>query len=201
MFPDLSSIWQSTVIKFTPEQDRIDQYWTEIEEAYCSKGRYYHTLQHLREMFQLLTQYQKELVDPDALNFAIFYHDIIYNPTRKNNEERSAKLASDRLRSLGLSEDRIRHVHSMIEATKGHSKSSNRNTNFLLDFDLVILGGSLKAFEEYTRQIRKEYAIFPDLLYQPGRRKVLKALLQQEHIYKIPAIRAYYEKQARENIQ
>lgn len=53
---------------------------------------------------------------------------------------------------------------------------------------------------QYAENIRKEYSIYPDALYQPGRRQVLQHFLAQEHIFKTPVFRERYEKQARENI-
>jgi predicted metal-dependent HD superfamily phosphohydrolase len=40
-----------------------------------------------------------------------------------------------------------------------------------LDADLSILGKDLDTYLAYTKMIRKEYSIYPDFLYKPGRKK------------------------------
>jgi len=37
-----------------------------------------------------IKKYKRELDDLDSIRFAIWFHDIIYNPKEKNNEENSA---------------------------------------------------------------------------------------------------------------
>jgi predicted metal-dependent HD superfamily phosphohydrolase len=53
---------------------------------------------------------------------------------------------------------------------------------------------------EYTKQIRAEYAIYPDLLYNLGRKKVLKHFLEMPSIYKTPPFQVLYEAQAKANL-
>lgn len=53
----------------------------------------------------------------------------------------------------------------------------------------------------YTKQIRKEYSIYPDFLYKPGRKKVLEHFLQLENIFKTDYFKTKYEVQARKNIE
>ncbi|MCK7556860.1 hypothetical protein MKQ70_18295 [Chitinophaga sedimenti] len=76
---------------------------------------------------------------------------------------------------LGYSPAGIRKVSEWIIATKTHGDTAvDSDLSYLLDIDLGILGAPLMSYVEYTRQIRQEYRIFPDLLYNPGRKKVLK---------------------------
>jgi predicted metal-dependent HD superfamily phosphohydrolase len=49
--------------------------------------------------------------------------------------------------------------------------------------------------------VRKEYAIYPDLLYRPGRIKVLKYFLEKPRIYHTPYFWEKYEEQARANME
>ncbi len=45
--------------------------------------------------------------------------------------------------------------------------------NYLLDADLSVLGKDRETYLVYTQMIRKEYSIYPDFLYKPGRKKFL----------------------------
>ena len=80
-------------------------------------------------------------------------------------------------------------------------KSEDYDTNFLLDADLAILGQDRKIYENYIQHIRKEYSIYPDFMYKPGRKKVLIHFLEFEEIFKTDYFKVKYEEKARENIQ
>ena len=56
-------------------------------------------------------------------------------------------------------------------------------------------------YDTYCQQVRKEYSIYPDFLYKPGRKKVLEHFLNMERIFKTTYFFDLYEAQARENLR
>ncbi|HMF72048.1 MAG TPA: hypothetical protein VK616_11260, partial [Flavitalea sp.] len=74
-------------------------------------------------------------------------------------------------------------------------------TNFFTDADLSILGAAPDVYLNYTNMIRKEYKLFPDFVYRPGRIKVLQSFLNMQYIFKTDYFRDKYEIQAIENIR
>jgi predicted metal-dependent HD superfamily phosphohydrolase len=66
--------------------------------------------------------------------------------------------------------------------------------------DLCILGADPIKYVDYCGRIRKEYNIIPDIIYKPGRAKVLKHFLEMERIFKTKHFFQLYEEQARLNI-
>jgi predicted metal-dependent HD superfamily phosphohydrolase len=197
----LKQEWEKLCARYTPELAFISQLWDEIEQAYTSKGRHYHTLGHLAYMLQLEARYKPAFKQRDLLLFAIYYHDVVYSSSQSDNEEKSAELAEKRLRDLGLPASDIAYVSKMILATKAHEEHADAMTNFLLDLDLAILGADIQKYDAYNRAVRKEYSIYPDLLYKPGRRKVLRHFLAQPTIYKTAIFQQAFEEQARYNLQ
>lgn len=185
---------------FTKSNDLIDSLWKEIEIKYTEKGRYYHNLLHLENMFQELEVVKNRISNVTAVSFSLFYHDIVYKATSKSNEEKSALTAETRLTELNLHKDAIKTISSQILATKYHQKSDDEDTNYLLDADLSILGKDFETYMIYTQMIRKEYSIYPDLLYKPGRKKVLNHFLELNSIFKTEYFKEKYEARARENI-
>ncbi|OCA72950.1 HD domain-containing protein [Chryseobacterium arthrosphaerae] len=183
------------------DHERISRLWNEIETKYTEKGRYYHNLLHLDNMFQELEAVKDRISRFTLLSFALFYHDIIYDATSKSNEEKSAVTAEKRLSELGLSHEEIKIVSDQILATKSHQKSENMDINYLLDADLSVLGKDRETYLVYTEMIRKEYSIYPDFLYKPGRKKVLRHFLELENIFKTEYFRDQYETHAKENIE
>lgn len=187
-------------LEFTQDHYLIENLWTEIEKKYSEKGRHYHNLEHLENMFSELDSIKDKIENWIDISFGVFYHDVIYDATSKVNEEKSAEFAKLRLEKLNLKQGSIDKISAQIIATKVHQKSEDNDINYLLDADLSILGKDLEIYLDYTKKIRKEYSIYPDLLYKPGRKKVLKHFLELENIFKTDSFREKYEVRARENI-
>ena len=197
---NLKDQFEQLCLLFTDDPDLISSLWKEIETQYAEKNRHYHNLLHLENMFRELGSVKSDLSDFNGVSFSVFYHDIIYKATSKSNEEKSALKAAERLSELGLHQNNIKIISDQILATQFHEKSENKDTNYLLDTDLSILGKDFEVYMEYTRKIRKEYSIYPDLLYKPGRKKVLTHFLELDSIFKTDYFKEKYEIQARSNI-
>lgn len=196
----MKELFFSIASKYTTDASVLAQFWQELEKNYTPKKRHYHTLIHIKHMLRLAEENREAVEDWDVFVFAIFYHDVVYRVLKSDNEEKSAMLAEKRLTQLGLSKDRIALCSVLILATKTHQISTNSDCNLLLDLDLSILGASWERYEEYARQIRREYSVYPDFLYKPGRKKVLERFLERDFIFKTPAFRAKFEAQARGNL-
>jgi predicted metal-dependent HD superfamily phosphohydrolase len=190
----------SSLQHYTSDPKIQQSMWSEIDTSYSKSNRHYHNLNHLNVLLHELTPMQREFNDWDTVIFAIVYHDAIYNTLNQNNEEKSAALAVKRLTSLGLTAEQTTACEKLILATKKH-EPADRETNLFTDADLSILGSDPVTYHEYTKQIRKEYSIYPDFMYNPGRKKVLEHFLNMAHIYKSSEFAGKYEQQARKNIQ
>lgn len=149
----------------------IARLWREIYEKYSGKKRHYHNLDHLSNMLTQLGACRHLVADWDSVLFALFYHDLVYDPTLKDNEEKSAAEAEKKLRSLGVPAATMNHVNELILATKSHKVSPENDVKLFTDADLSILGSTEDEYEQYHNNVRKEYSIYPDILYKPGRRK------------------------------
>jgi predicted metal-dependent HD superfamily phosphohydrolase len=196
----LSQAFSKAAFQYTRDQGLVDKLWAEIETAYSSRKRCYHNLNHLDHLFRTLTEVQNMLQDVNIIIFSIAYHDIVYNTLKSNNEEKSASLAHKRLTSMGCPSQQIEICVEQILATKHHQPSPNSDTNYFTDADLSILGEPEDAYLDYCQKIRKEYSLYPDLVYKPGRRKVIEHFLAMEKIFKTNEFRNRYENQARKNL-
>lgn len=175
-------------------------YWNEVETRYIAKGRYYHTLRHLDHLLQELVPHKQRIANWHTVVFAIVYHDVVYNTLKSNNEEKSAAFAEERLTSLSYPPAELARCKHLILATKKHAYS-DAETNLFTDADLAILGSDPQTYKRYTEQIRAEYKLYPNLVYYPGRRKVLEHFLGMEQVYKTQAFSERYETAARKNLQ
>jgi len=195
--------WTDLVSRYSKDHALKSTLWEELKSYYQGKNRHYHNLAHIQDLLQQAADYQQFITDWDTLQFAIWYHDIIYNVRRKDNEARSAELASQRLKSFGYTEQKRTACANLILATKTHeipAELENDDAKWLLDFDLSILGKSQPTYQEYVQKIRKEYHIYPDFLYKPGRKKMLQYFLNKEQIFKTETYVTLYEEQARSNL-
>ena len=63
--------------------------------------------------------------------------------------------------TTGLSSAVIERVQELILATKHKSAPATHDAALLVDVDLAILGAPVERFDEYERQVRKEYGWAP----------------------------------------
>jgi predicted metal-dependent HD superfamily phosphohydrolase len=196
----LSIIFQELCRKYKSGEEHSLRLWEEIRIAYTKPRRYYHNLEHLENVLKDLEPLKASITDWDTVILALCYHDVVYNPRKNDNEEKSALVARKCLQSISYPEEKIALCESHILATKGHVKSDCLDTNLFTDADLGILGSSWPVYHVYSMNIRREYKMYPDLLYKPGRRKVLEYFLKMERIYKSDVFHLKYEAQAKANL-
>ena len=180
-------------------KEYIHEAFDNIVREYESPGRFYHNLEHL---YDCINNIEFD-IDHQAV-IALFYHDVIYDTHAKDNEERSAEFAKQELEKLNIPSYVIPEVQKYILSTKhdqeeitplGEVCFSNIN-----DLDLLILASDKYEYDEYSKNIRKEYSWVRDDLYYAGRLKVLRFFLNKTKIYHSRYF-SWAEKLARENIE
>jgi len=196
---NLEKIYSELLSNIGFSANEIQQNWLDLEKAYSKKSRHYHNLTHLKEMIESFETYSNRLQNPNGILFSIFYHDYVYSASKKDNELKSAEYA---LKILPENIDLNKQlVFDAICATQQHQQNEIEDINWLIDFDLKILAKDWDDYKIYFEQIRKEYRIYPDFLYKPGRAKALKHFLENEFIFQTEEFRSLYEEKARINIE
>lgn len=186
---------------YTNNNQLINELWTEVETHYSDKNRHYHTLQHLDKLLVQLTEVKDAIHNWETILFTLYYHDIIYKSLNSDNEEKSATLAEKRMKQISVPDDMIVLCKKQILATKTHLSSTESDTNYFTDADLSILGQDWETYSLYYKNVRKEYIIYPDLVYNPGRKKVLNHFLTMDRIFKTNFFYDRFEVQAKRNLQ
>ncbi|QYS92499.1 hypothetical protein JJC04_07315 [Flavobacterium covae] len=176
----------------------INTRWELVDKNYSKKNRYYHNWIHIEAMTKNWLEYKNQLENPIEVLLGIYYHDVIYVSTRKDNELKSAQLIFKEFKKS--KEIDLNIIYNLILCTQTHNATTN-DEKWLVDFDLQILGKDWKIYKNYCEQIRKEYRIYPNFMYNPSRKKALLHFLDKETIYQTEPFRTQYEKQARENIK
>jgi len=199
----MESRWMSLLIDMALETERKTAY-ENIAKSYAEATRYYHTLNHIEfclNFFDKVIQDGCDFVDPFSLELSIWFHDVIYKPTRHDNEVRSAAYASEILANLGVNKDKIGEIRNFIMLTKHPSKPGSNDEKLLVDIDLSILAADQVVYDKYENDISLEYAHLPRFLYKRGRKKFLKSLLKMDSIFFSSYFVQSYEEKAKNNLQ
>src|SRR4051812_42451988 len=109
--------WVRLLAHYSVEPGAAYPVFDRLVAAHSEPHRHYHTLEHLNEMFKVAGKLADAANDPMAIQLAIWFHDAVYDPRGKDNEERSAALAVDLLRPLGVTDETVARVAAMIRAT------------------------------------------------------------------------------------
>lgn len=199
----VKSVWEALATRLELAEEAALTFWQEIEAKYESTGRYYHNLAHLEAMLKAYGDHEAEIETKDALLLSVYFHDLIYNPMRKDNELKSAERMKVLLGSTPVSKEIIDTCYRQILQTKEHqlTEKSKRDDAFFLDFDLEVLSRSWPEYQEYATQIRKEYWMYPKLLYNKGRRAAMTKFLERDQIYFTEIFQTKKEATARANMK
>jgi predicted metal-dependent HD superfamily phosphohydrolase len=168
---------------------------------YDIPSRAYHNIDHIEHCLKELQIYLEDHSAPMTVQVALWYHDIIYDVTKKFNEERSAQWAREDLAFIEIPEKTISDIERLILATR-HTGYPNEKEDekLVVDIDLSILGQSPEVYDRYARHIRTEYAHVDERKYNEGRIVFLRNMLGRSAIYQTAFFNDRYEKTARDNM-
>src|ERR1700756_1811673 len=165
--------------------------------AYAAPNRHYHNLAHVEDCLDKLARVDDlSAAEREILTEAIWWHDVVYDPTRSDNEELSARLAEQHVAA------NIRvEVGRLIRLTKTHQvEPADKLGAILISIDLSILAAEPPRYDAYAAAIRKEFAHVPDDAYRAGRAEVLSRFAARPVIFPDATFARTCEKQARENL-
>jgi len=177
------------------------QWWEFIETHYEEPTRFYHKFTHLEELFKYRDQFAAQLSDKDSVDLAIWFHDVIYNPKSKTNEEESAKVFEAFANQCNLNETKKVKVYDWIVATKDHQADHlDDDGKLFLDMDMAILGSKWPEYFTYTKLVREEYIHYSNLLWCIGRGMFVTKTLGSKQIFHTKFFHDQFEHEARTNM-
>ena len=168
--------------------------WLDVGSRYTEPHRHYHTLEHIAASLAHLDEVEQ---NPD-IEGAIWFHDVIYDPARTDNEERSAEFFLESTRQW-IDPDWAARIHRLILATDFRTpRQDDPDARLMTDIDLAVLGAADDLYDAYARAIRLEYAHVSDDVFREGRTRVMKRFIEQP-VYRTPFFQSR-EAAARANI-
>jgi predicted metal-dependent HD superfamily phosphohydrolase len=191
-----TDLWRSRVVS-PPSPDGATVY-AELCRLYTAPYRRYHNLGHIHDCLRLVDEVAPLLVDRDAVEFGVWFHDAVYDTGVANNEWRSAELFLER--TAGASFVFRHRVCGHILATR-HTRTARGNDRcFLVDIDLSGFGAPWDEFMRNGDLLREESSSQSDEKYHAGQVFFLNALQQRPHLYQTEYFRDRYEAIARANL-
>ncbi len=198
---ELKSQWQLLFEHSAGDRREERKVLRNLIDAYSQAHRFYHGLSHVKHILGVISPFQGQAKNYRAIQFAAWFHDVVYHPHAKDNEEKSAEYAAKVLTKLNVCSATIDAVTQMILNTKYHQAApEDIDSQILLDADLAILGADQASYRLYAQGIRREYARLSSAEYRSGRIQVLQKFLKRPRIYYTQPMFAQYETKARHNI-
>jgi len=190
-----SRLWQSAAA-----EGNARDWYERLTAAYAEPQRFYHNQRHIAECLAEFDRARALAKDPVAVEFALWFHDAVYDPKSGDNEEQSAELATSCLNDAGLSR-LAADVGEFVLATKSHEARGLSDAALVIDIDLSVLGRDTAGFEAFEEQVRQEYRFVPKVIFNLKRAQVLKRFLERPRLYTHEQFFQRYEAQARQNLE
>jgi predicted metal-dependent HD superfamily phosphohydrolase len=200
MTRDLQRRWQGFWKSLGVASAISEPVFARLRARYAERHRAYHTLDHIAGCLAEFDAVRALARNGEAVEMAIWFHDVVYDPHRGDNEEQSATLAQCELQRLVASPALSDTVAALVRATTHTVVVTDPDHQLIADTDLAGLGQFWSVVEESSRNIRREYAFVPEDDYVKRRRDLLQSFLERPFIYYGAHFRRRYEQQARANI-
>ena len=169
-------------------------------QHYREPHRHYHTLEHIEHCLLQFDDCADLLEVADAVELAVWFHDVILVAGAADNEQRSAELY------LQLTESRqaepLRQlVYRLIMATLHDGQSlDDPDAAYMVDIDLSSFGLDWDGFLRDSANIRAENPQVCDADYQLRQTGFQRSLLARPRFFLSNFFFERYEQQARDNL-
>lgn len=202
---ELGARWTVLCQTLRVSEAATNKWWTIVRDGMQEKQRHYHTLTHLEELFAHADAFKSHLRDPCAVDLAIFFHDVVYNPRAGGgkNEDDSAVVFSNFAQEVDLEPATLAKVFRWIVQTKHHrcDESDDDDCKFFMDFDMAVLGWERAAYARYAQDVRKEFIHVPEGIWCKARAAFLEITAEVPAIYATAAFRERFDAPARANLR
>ena len=173
-----------------------------VDARYREPHRHYHGPQHIEHCLRQLDRAGDEVINRDAVELALWFHDVVFDVPRapaEYNESRSAEFFLDCLEGRGVAELRA-DVSRLIRVTSSSASPKAPDEHFMVDIDLSGFGQPWPEFLRDSRAVRAEQPRIPDDEFSQALHKLMQSLLARPNFYFTEFFRSHYEQTARDNI-
>ena len=176
-----------------------DDVYDEVRDYYSEPGRYYHTPKHIEHCLGQFDLAAGEMDNADAVEMAIWFHDLVYDTHAQDNELQSARHFVESANDSMEAEFKAM-VYDLIMTTAPPRMPKTTDQEFMLDIDLSSFGLPWDDFVRDSTAVRRESKQLSDAEFFPGQRAFLESLVNRQHFYFTEFFRSRIERAARSNI-
>jgi predicted metal-dependent HD superfamily phosphohydrolase len=178
---------------------------SDIRALYNAPGRTHYNASYLDRLLDQFQPLRPFLSNPDAVELAIYYQDIVSDPIANDNEfESMAQMVAD---LAGVIDGwTLRTAAVLIEAKAEQDIPSDLAEDltidcaYFLDIEQSFLGADQSDFDEYECTLRTEYSFLPDADYRTARAEFIMDALTQDRLFFTDYFSRRYEIRARQNL-
>ena len=170
-----------------------------LEQHYAEPQRYYHNAAHIDHCLAQFDNVAAEISDPEAIELAIWFHDVIYDPKADDNEQKSAELFQTvvgKQRNIAF----VSKVVDLIELTFHRLAPLNTDQQYILDIDLSSFGLPWELFSRDSQNIRREHSHLSDEEFARSHLSFLHGLLKRPQFFHSNFFQQHYGDIAIKNI-
>ncbi len=179
---------------------RAGDVYRKLHALYQHPGRYYHDLNHIRACLRHIDAVGSRLNHPDAVEMALWFHDVIYEPGAQDNERRSAEFFTEiavTVADVGFADE----VSGLIMMTVHPSTPRTLDEKFTVDIDLASFGLPWEEFASLGELVRKEFPHSSDRDFEARQLRFFEMLTRQRYFYFTDFFRSRFEANAQANLR
>ncbi|MDB4582844.1 hypothetical protein N9164_06805 [Draconibacterium sp.] len=192
------SLWKRNLCEAAA--DDSEAIYHRLFAGYQEPQRHYHTLDHIKHCLTLFEDCKALVSEPDALELAIWFHDVILVSGERDNEARSAQLYLEL--SDGIQRESLRQlVWRLIMATLHNGDHlDDADSSYMVDIDLASFGLPWDEFLRDSMNVRIESPHLCDADYYLNQTGFQRGLLARSRFYLSDFFFERLENQARDNL-
>jgi predicted metal-dependent HD superfamily phosphohydrolase len=171
-----------------------------LAERLSDPRRHFHNLARVAAELRWLDTWRDKAQDPVALGFAIWFRYAVVDPSRCDNEARSAEFARIALAGLGVDGPRIRRVRELVLSMREGAIVGTPDARLLFDIGRAWLAELPAILDDLEENLRAESVHVVDAIYWRRRAAAIRAMLIKPRVYLSDVARARLEASARGNL-
>lgn len=182
------------------QRDAADSLFRELEARYGEPHRRYHTGAHIEHCLRQFDLADDVIEAADAVELALWFHDLRYDPAASDNEQASAEIFRESAVGL-MDESLIDQVYRLIMATIHNSPPQLLDEQYVVDIDLSSFGLPWEEFYRDSCNVRDEFPALSEKEFAQKNGGFLQSLLDRPSIYSTEFFRDRLEPTARKNVR
>ncbi|MBU2713034.1 HD domain-containing protein [Zooshikella harenae] len=189
-------LWRRVV---DSDHDEAEAIFNRLYSYYDSIERHYHSAEHIIFCLEQFDKVRDDLDDPDAVELALWFHDVIYECGAQDNELQSSEYFSE-CSCKRLSELYNGKVRQLIMDTTHKAPPKSHDGRFIVDIDLSSIALPWPEFLHDTMNVRAESPLCDSEYYQ-RQLAFFSVLLKRPHFFYTDYFEKRYGKQAKYNLE